>query len=576
MAEVLLGTKPGKPVLTLLIAAGALLTALGGAYWQVQHSRALAEPCRIPGTPLEIRPPRGWIADPKVPGLFIQPVKIVSRGREQWVPDRRIRIGYKRWGTFRPLMQLLELNNLIDRARGEQPEPARIGGFRAVQVTRQRVFRTPWGREVGQTVYRLTCSPRGDEISVEYLPLREIAPGDLALLDAVCEAIRIKDSAFERSGLDWPRLAGLACATPPGWEMCGPDMPGAPGFYVQGATQGVPDWTLGVFRTWLAPGRAIEALASDYRANPRGDFPEEVALSPWSLDGLSGVAFVPDRLAPDAWVYHAAWFGQDEQQNAVVLLLFSGPNAIEPAQRAADELLASLAFAEPAPWPDLSDAEQAGRDLVQRIGAAGLKNWWGEQPLRRRYAGADLSQPLRLDVVRQFTESVEGALYSGAERLVWQDDSSWDLCSWTADVSGRSYVHSLSRPVGGPSSREVRVFDERRHDAEPFIERRGRGGRERVPVGPSFVAPPIEILAEWLVSRDRPGGAAAMIEVSSREYGGTHFRLLLPQAPDAQGHSRVLLLDDFLPSGGIAAFDEGGELVFERNAYGYVERLERP
>ena len=195
MFDVYTGTKAGRPTLLLLLAAGALVGTLGLAWMQVRGGRALGEEVRIEGTPLTVRPPKGWLQDPRNPGVFVKTVRSRGWRRERWVVERKIEFYYKRWRTPQSLLYLLKLSNYRDVvAAAYEPESAPIGRFDGVQIRRARVFEWRGRREVGESIYRLVSTPRGDQISVEYTPLGELSPGDMELFDAVCKAVTLDDS----------------------------------------------------------------------------------------------------------------------------------------------------------------------------------------------------------------------------------------------------------------------------------------------------------------------------------------------------------------------------------------------
>lgn len=192
MFEVYTATRAGRPRVLLLLAAGALVVVLGLAWIQVRGSRALGDEVRIAGTPLLVHPPKGWVQSPRDPGVFIRPVQREIWGRKVWAAERSIEFYYRRWPARQPLLALLKLSNYRDVvAAAYQPEPAGIGGFEGVQVHRRRYRRIGRRQEPFDSVYRLVCTPRGDQISVEYTPLGELSAGDMELFDAVCQAVTL-------------------------------------------------------------------------------------------------------------------------------------------------------------------------------------------------------------------------------------------------------------------------------------------------------------------------------------------------------------------------------------------------
>ena len=264
MVEVHSGSKPGRPVALLIVTSIVLIGALGLAWVQVRESRALGPEQSIPGTPLLVRPPLGWLADRKDPRSFVLPVRRAVRGQEQWEVDRRIRFNYDRLGRFQPPVEWLRA---AVGSRDFEPEPAKIGPFAAVQI--RQVERRRRGRHifVGESILRVAVLPGGEVIAVTYIPMTELTPADLRLLDTVCNSIRLSEPGLSAAPEEALQHAGVDFAFEDGWQASLPYLREVPGFFVEGLEDGFPAWSLGVFRTWLAAGREPSDLLYDFASS---------------------------------------------------------------------------------------------------------------------------------------------------------------------------------------------------------------------------------------------------------------------------------------------------------------------
>jgi hypothetical protein len=329
MFEVHTGSKPGRPTVLLLLAAGALIATLALAWVQVQRTRVLAEPVSLAGTPLIVRAPQGWVRDPGNPRLFHKLIRKEVWGRERWAAERTLEFHYNDFSA-----QFMRMFRVAATYTGE---PARIGEWEGVQYVVER--NSP--RIPGQIALRWVTTPAGAQIAVVYTPLAEISHGDLYLLDEVCAAVRLAEAA---SGAPSPSLAaraGLRLPEAAGWEVLGPDDEGGPGLWVQGVEEQRPVWAIGVFRRSLARWAGPEEwflyearqlhLAGAPRAGRRAD------------GTFVGVLRhpAPEREVPPVV---SLWAVAASSTRAAVLYVLAAPAHVEQADAAAQQLVGSLEF----------------------------------------------------------------------------------------------------------------------------------------------------------------------------------------------------------------------------------------
>lgn len=256
MLEVHLGTRAGRPIVLILLTAGALVCALALAWVQVQARLALGDPVHVEDTPLIVRPPVGWVEDPPDSGVFVKPVRKMAWGREVWAAERKIEFRYNDYFT--------QLSRLFQAASLSPGVPAEIAGWPGAQwILTRRGQR--WEE---QTLFRWVSAPWGGQLSVEYTPLGDASDGDARLLDTVCKAIQLDGANLiygEKETLDH---AGMSLEPDPGWKILGPQNLGGPGFCVQDAEEDPPRWALAIFRRSLRSGMPTELLVNEAMHTP--------------------------------------------------------------------------------------------------------------------------------------------------------------------------------------------------------------------------------------------------------------------------------------------------------------------
>ena len=328
MFEVHTGSKPGRPTVLLLLAAGVLVVALGLAWVQVQSTRALGEAVSLEGTPLLVRAPEGWVRDAKNPRLFGKPIRKIIWGREISAAERTVEFHYNDFsGQFMRMFKV---------AAAYPAQPAQIGEWDGVQYVVER--NSP--RMPGQKVLRWATIPGGGQIGVEYTPLAELSHGDLYLLDEICRAVRVEGAGSAPAPATLPARAGVSFPIAAGWEILGPDVAYGPGFWVQKVEGDRPVWAIGVFRRSL--GRAdsesflrLEARRLGWVGQPQGGYREDGAL----VGVLRHPA--PERSGS---VVAALWVVTKSSTRAAVIYVLAVPAYAERADDAAEELAGTLEF----------------------------------------------------------------------------------------------------------------------------------------------------------------------------------------------------------------------------------------
>lgn len=577
MFEVYTGAKPARPTVLLMLTAGALVGALGLAWIQVRASRKLDGEVRIVDTPLVVRPPRGWIQDPDHPGTFAKAVRAGGWRGKRWVIERKIAFQYERSGVFQPLAYLLELSNhreVVDHASA--PEVARIGRFDGVQVRRARVFQWRGRRHVGESVYRLVSTARGDQISVEYTPFGELAPGDMELFDAVCRAVELDDAAVNMDADEAMTRAGVEFRVAESWTITGPDFAEVPGLYVQDHAGGDSRWALGLFRTWLAKGRSPADLLVSFAEEQWPVYTSPVRPKQWTRSDGALLATIERSAFEQAGGQVAAiWVVAQSPAEAVAVFVLTDQAGVSAAGQAAAKLAQEITVVTSYPAGGVEAAEARGREFMTLLGEYGAAPWWGQGEATSYYVGEIYGRPL---LVLSHREAIGGdptRRYRGSERYYAYDRDLDEQRSWAIDEHAEAYTYTIESDFdrrGQP--KVVRLHDAR--DAGGAVIRRNptpdsRGDAVEIPVGPAFVCPPVDVLPPgWVASQE---AGSWLIELLPLRGLATHTQLLTPLEPDAEGRRRVLLIDDYWPRGMIMAFDEGLEMVYQAAPFGRFERI---
>jgi len=569
MFEVHLGSKPGRPRLLLVCAAAVLLGTLGLAWWQAYDRRALGDEVRIDGTPLVVRPPRGWKQDPRNPGIFALPAGREGTGRGEVTLERYVRFQYLRNATFVPPEEILKWRNL-QWAKSAAPEPARVGPLAGIQV-RRIVRHSAFGRVyLQEQVLRVACSPRGDILMVEYVPLTGLTTAQLELLDDMCAAIRLEDPAFTTKPAELLRYAGIEVPEDENWTVFGPDFPEAPGFYVQSSVNGLPAWSLGVFRTWLAEGRTPGDLLVDFASEHWRLPPKDAQVAQSRREDGARVATIrhPAFGRSDHRVA-SVWLVAESAERAALIFVFSGASFAAVGDEAARKLAQTMVCGPTKALPPLDAAATAGRELADILTQKGAVPWWGRLPMEAYYLEPGTTHPRGVYIGRAAIGDDPAAGYRGHTLYLHSTESEPrpQLGLWTIDGHARGYAYKFQGDIDTWQGRVPTSVEERLDAGSATVRRTVKTPGQRrsweFPVGPSFVCPPLESIAEaWVAQRDE---GAWLIEATSHFDAGTHTRLLRPLPPDESGHRRLLLMTDFWPRGTVLGFDEGPEPLYQQH-----------
>ncbi|MFQ5807171.1 MAG: hypothetical protein ACE5I3_12050 [Phycisphaerae bacterium] len=330
MFEVYTGVKAGRPTVLLLLTAGVLVATLALAWTQVRGTRALGDEVRIKGTPLTVRPPKGWVQSSTDPGVFGKPVRKRVWGREVWAAERKLEFHYNDY--------FVQFTRLFQAAAANVSRPAQIGGWDGVQFLLER----RGSRSGDQTIYRAVSTPWGGQISVEYTPLAEVSHGDLELLDVVCEAVQLSGSNLRSDPQETLAYAGVRFPIAPGWEVLGPQDGRGPGLWMQRVEADRPVWALAVFRRYLRRGsQPIDLLLAESRQLlPRLSRPQEARR-----DDGTYLAVTHNRdLARTGSVVVSVWVVAKSRVEVAVIYVLADPRYARTADDAAVELAGTIEF----------------------------------------------------------------------------------------------------------------------------------------------------------------------------------------------------------------------------------------
>lgn len=571
LVEVHTGTRPGRPVVLLIVAVLALVGSLGVAFMQVRGKRALGPEARVGDTPLFVRPPARWTASKERVGEYYLSLHADDELSHGATIERRVRFTYNRRPSFIPPEQIIQAMDRSWREPGRSfdPTPAMIAGLPAVEV--RRLKRTPFRGEVQlvETVLRVACSPLGDEISVEYTPYVKFTSGDLDLMDELCSVARLETGRAPIPAADALKRVGIKLQLPGDTIVTGSEFADAGGIYVVGETKGLPRYAIGVFRTWLPNGRrpiqlVREFAAERWRSAPSG-LPVQESRRP---DGAS-IAWIRNagpRSVPDDVCSVGVVSGDTDQ--AALVMAFSDSASADEADAAARALAEQLEFGE-SPLPDLATATTAAAELIGQMQTGMLATgWWGrasEEYFFGRLPGIG-EQALKRVRSGQGPNSSRG--FKGFE--VYANPAKRDSWRWQIDANAGAYTHVWSLDLGGNGVTRVVEVTEWRDRQNGQVARGIGAGREkpsrRFEVGPTFVPPPLEALVIQNAAT-KARGATWLCEQSAPLSEGTHYALIRNVGPDEQGRAQVLYQDDFWPAG-IMYLHQDGELVSIRFAEG--------
>lgn len=552
--EVYTGARPGRPRLALVLAAAALALTLGLAWQQVRQRSALGPEQRVGDTPLRVRLPAGWQADPEDPQAFILPVREEGWRRQHLRYERRIRLEFERLGWFQPLEDLLRSGSLGDARRVSEARPARLGSYDALELDRFVPVRLGRRTLMRETIVRLTCLPRGQLVTVTYDPLIELRPSDREIVDDICRSLRIEDPTLVGPPDEFLRAAGLRLELDPGWRLVGAEFPEVAGVHVGGSVDGLPAWSIAIFRTWLAASRTPDDLLVDFAADrwlllDVADRIERFA----GADGAAVAALRHPDLGRTGATIQSAWTVKRTETQVAILFVQAGPRHAAAAEEAAARIAQSLRILPLEVFDALPQAEEAGRRLAAKLRERGAVPRWGRGAAQAQYRGRAPGGPFRVRVSREARGRNAERGYEGL-MVVQTESRREEITRWTLDGRAEAYEWraDLFRGSVQVSALETRAAADAAVIRELTIGHPPPVRRSFQP-GPAFVPPPAESVVEGWVAGGQP--PAAVVHYSALLGPATRAVLLRKLPPDG-AYPRVLIQEDHWPEGLIEAFDE--------------------
>ncbi len=568
-AEAYTGTRLGRPRLLLIVNAAVLAGTLGLAWWQTRESRALGAERRLGDTPLVVRPPRGWHADPRDPHSFVLPVADRSR-RAVREFERRIQFEFTRLPTFQPLAQILSLPAWTSTGEVVRARRARLGRYDAIEVHQIVPVQVGWRRLRGQIITRFTCLPRGHLIKVVYEPLIDLRPADAQILDEVCQSLRLDDATLNGAPSDYLARAGLTLPLEPDWQVVGSDFEGVPGVYLGGATRDGPAWAIGMLRTWLAAGRTPADLLRDVAAQEWLVWDtEDLIRQEQRADGAMIATIRHPQLGRAGTVMPAVWVVSRAPALAVILFVYAGPEDAQLADGVAERLAAEMRIAPLKELAELAPAEATGAQLAADLRKNGAVARWGRESVETTYRRVDQDETIvvrRGAVQRDPAQGYEGSLWRRAgrnreERQAWFLDAGAATYRWQAEFTDGRTTIQLAEQCLRPAGDVTRVI--RVEGQEPR--------RFTFTPGAAFVPPPAEeIVKGWVARRE----AASAIVMQSTVLGPASHTAWLRHLPADGPYPRVLVQQDYWPLGSIEAYDDSrAQAHYEQYPDGEYRRI---
>jgi hypothetical protein len=565
MVEVHSSSRPGRPALLVFLTGLTLAGSLGLAWFQSGEKRSLGPPQRIAGTPLIVRPPRGWIPMPNGPGRFILTARNDPHGTEGAL-ERQVAFRHDRQLAYVPPERLIRTWDRLQNAHSEEPVRTQIRGIPAIQVRRfqqQRAFERTYTQE---SILRVATHPRGDVIAVEYWTMMELTSADYELLESICAAIDFVDPELKRLGDDAKLHAGLVFQTPAGSSVVGPRCDGTAALHVV-SNEPERSGAVAVARTWLAPGRTLADLLRDHIAAERGDWRAKARVLEWGRrDGVIVHAiYVPDPRYPKSEIIQAYALSTESGDAALVL---PDPGSYPPeGLRLAARLADVVSFAAGFERLDPREAASDGAALAAKITEKGAMSWWGRGERRHDFLQEGQGSAMLARAADRSAaggNASDGYSYRGSDISVDTAAKRYSRSRWTLDAGASGYQMTLDMGSEDPLLGGARslmgewTIREARTSGSTAVRREILRGTELIASrdfmpGAEFVAPPAEVIAEELVSSGNRD--AVLVEVSHPLGLGSNSRLLRRLERDASGRTRVLRVDDYSPLGVVLTFD---------------------
>jgi hypothetical protein len=360
--------------------------------------------------------------------------------------------------------------------------------------------------------------------------------------------------------------------------MFGPDFPEVPGFYVQSSVNSMPTWSVGVFRTWLARDRTPADLLVDFSGYYWGLAPEDARITKSRReDGAVIAAIRHPAFGHSEHRVASVWLVAETDQQAALVFVFGGAESAEAGDEAARQIAQVMTCGPTEAVPPLEPAAAAGRELADILTQRGAMPWWGRLPAETYYLDSGTKPPRGVYIGRAAVGDDPAKGYLGHALYLdnVEGEARLQLGLWTIDGDARGYVYSFQGDIDTWQGRAPITVEERLDAGSAAVTGAVRTPRQRrsreFPVGPSFICPPLESIAEaWVAQQDE---GAWLIEATDHFDAGTHTRLLRPLPADDSGRHRLLLVADYWPRGMILGFDERAELLYQQHPGGSYHRI---
>ncbi len=554
--EISTGVRPGRPHLAFILSFVALLGALALAQLQSTAKRSLSDEVAIPGAPLALRLPTGWLASEETPGLFFPDSPRARSVRLAYL--KAITIRYERRPFFTPLFR--------------STTPARIGAWPA--VLEQRVDRSviPNVSLLELTAY----SPRGDVVQLTLQTRLGINQADYGLLDAVARSVRVTDPALERPADDVLQQMGLALPLDESWRIAPAAFGGVSSLHFGGTIGGLPRWAVSIHRTWLGPGRDAAALAQASAA-ALGDLASAAPMGRIERDDNADAVVVA---IGERGLTHVAVIAAGASEAVICHAFAMDPDARGAAERALRRIATEVRFEGESPFAAFDRARAKGAELVSTLRQRGPAAWWGREPSFSYYVSRSIRDGR---VAMQCRATIAGDPQQGYVGASWEQDASTTPSTaqnerrWLLDAETGGY-----QEIGSWYERDrlgaVRQVRSRREvqpssSAPVTIELAGSGAQVERSLNPTdvFIARPLEAALLARVAANRSG--PALIEATVPDGIGVQFRWVESQ-PNA-ADDEVWVWSDIWPCGTRYVFDEDGWPIQVERPHLELQRVSR-
>lgn len=575
--EVYVGSREPRRQLALILCATVLALTLGLAWYQVDSRTGLGPEHRVGNYPVWIRLPRKFVPDPNHPNSFVLPQAIP--GHKEMVPERRITVSYERNEPYASTDAMLREVRLMDPRAVRTLHAAKLGPFPAAQVQEVIRGRTHKGLEFEQgRLIRFAALPNGHRLIVEFTTYGPPRPSDDAMMDDTCAAIRVDDPQISGDPAQHLAQAAVKLKLADTWLTAGATLAGVPSVYIGGTEDGLPAWAVGIYRTWLVPGRTPQDLLVDF------------AQTEWlAFDQAAHIETLPMPAGRTAHLLRHPQFGQFDVPTPAVCVVSQAPELaavlVVRASRyyaaggvqATQEIAAQIELQPVLDWAPLADDLARGVELAQTLHKQGARPRWGREGLATVYEGAAFGNRFMLFVTRDPNGGNAEFGYEGTQQR--EDDVhgvQWrGQLTWTLGPHAQAYEWDRRFFTAGPT--EIRFLERRAGANTPVTRSLVVGKKAQTPQSfqPSkrFVAPPAQELLEGWVARGEP--TSALIDVSAALLTQT-ASVRLRHVSHAGDPPQALSQLDYYPAGTLLTFDEQrAEIVRQESDWQLIVRTEQ-